>query len=117
MGPIAFEKWAGISFYKAFVSYIGPDPDRPEQPLYIMNHGTSGNTTNKPPRSASDPGCPYHSQCLRWLRSNDLVNWTDMYTTSPDPQWYTVEGGEVHARWDAASMMRDPSGGWVAFPT
>ena len=118
VGQVAFEQWEGVGFFKAFVSYIGPDPAQPDKPLFVMNHGTEGNTTDRPPRSASDPGCPYDSQCLRWLRSNDMLNWSPMYTNSPDPRWYLVSGGGAAARWDAASMMPDPAGrGWLAFPT
>ena len=86
IGQVAFEKWPGVGFFKAFVSYIGPDPDHPDKPLFVMNHGTEGNATDRPARSPGDPGCPYDSQCLRWLQSNDMLHWTAMYTSSPDPR-------------------------------
>jgi len=116
VGPVAPEAWVGVGFFKAFFAYLGPDAQG--RPLFVMNHGTEGNTTNRPPPSAGDPGCPTDSQCLRWHKSNDLLHWTPLYTNHPDPSWYTTTGGGSVARWDAASMMPDPAGaGWLAFPT
>lgn len=44
------------------------------RPLFVMNHGTEGSSqhVNEPPPSAGDPGCPFASQCMRFLTSNDL---------------------------------------------
>lgn len=44
--------------------------------------------------------------------------WTPRWSSHPDPRWYAVNstGGEV-ARWDAAMMLRDGGGGWLAYPT
>ena len=90
VGPVAPEHWRGVGFFKAMISYLGPDPTDPSQPLFVMNHGTEGNTTAKPPSSGHDPGCPFASQCMRFLKSADLRNWQPLYSSHPDPQWCTL---------------------------
>jgi hypothetical protein len=87
----------------------------------VMNHGTEGsaNHINEPPPSTDNPGCPLRTQCMRWLRSNDLVHWQSLWSTHPDPRWYVAGKPQpaqgLTARWDAAMMMRDPenAGAWL----
>ena len=119
VAPVAYEKWKGVGFFKAFVSYVGPDSSG--QPQFVMNHGTEGNTTNRPPPSADDPGCPFASQCMRFLKSSNLLDWEPLYSQHPDPRWYSVGGSSSSSRWDAAMMLQDPDDTtgkeWMAFPT
>jgi hypothetical protein len=80
-----------------------------------MNHGTAGPVTGPDPPSANlpdDRGCPAGtSQCLRWLTSRDLLNWTYVYTNHPDPRYY------ANGRWDHAYVQEDTTrGGFIAFP-
>eukprot|EP01052_Picozoa_sp_SAG31_P038864 SAG31_NODE_5273_length_2639_cov_1.587795_3_plen_165_part_00 len=54
VGTVAPERWPSIGFFKAVLSYVGPDPENKSMPLFIMNHGTEGSSQhpNEPPPSA-----------------------------------------------------------------
>ena len=67
---------------------------------------------------AEDRGCPKGtSQCLRFLKSKDALNWEYMYTLHPDPKWYKNSNGVSKGRWDHAYIQEDTQrGGFIAFP-
>jgi hypothetical protein len=92
------------------------------KPMFVMDHGTSGAVTGPDdPKTPlpNDHGCPAGtSQCLRFLKSTDALNWEYMYTLHPDPKWYKNTNGVSKGRWDHAYIQEDtgPTGGFIAFP-
>ena len=91
------------------------------KPMFVMDHGTSGPVTgpDDPKKPLPDDrGCPAGtSQCLRFLKSTDALNWEYMYTLHPDPRWYKNKNGVSSGRWDHAYIQEDTKrGGFIAFP-
>ena len=90
-------------------------------PMFVMDHGTYGHVAGPDdPHTplGGDRGCPDGTgQCLRFLKSKDLLNWEYMYTLHPDPKWYASRNGVSSGRWDHAYVQEDTKrGGFVAFP-
>ena len=120
-------EWPGVGWFKAFF-YRACPPDPSAKCVWAMNHGTNGNVSGPDDPAVplqNDRGCPAGTgQCLRHLRSHDLMNWKYMYTTHPDASWYELAQTRG-ARWDAAYVLNDTSssntgksvGQMVAFPT
>jgi len=78
-----FEK---VSWFKCMVHKLTTNGD----PIFVMNQGTSGFVTGPDDPTISLPknrGCPgtatNPTQCLRFLTSSDLLNWTYVGRAKP----------------------------------
>ena len=65
-----------MGWFKCMIHKV--QDDDAGNPVFVMNHGTSGPVTgpdNPAKPLPDDRGCPQgQNQCLRWLRSSDLLN-------------------------------------------
>ena len=110
-------EYPGVDWFKCFVhKVVGTDGSD----LFVMNHGTwrdVGGPDDPSVALPADRGCPKGTkQCLRFLKSKDLLHWEYLYTLHPDPKWYAATDGVSTGRWDHAYMQADGDGGFVAFP-
>ena len=87
-------EYPGVGWFKCMIHKV---KDVDGEPMFVMDHGTSGAVTgpDDPTKPlADDRGCPKGtSQCLRFLKSKDALNWEYMYTLHPDPKWYKNSNG------------------------
>ena len=85
------ERERGARFFKCFV---GRCRDR-----YIMNHGVRR---------------PEGQDTMRFYESTDLKTWSYLFSSQPDPRWYTQR------RWDHMYILPkvegDPSAGYWGYP-
>jgi hypothetical protein len=110
-GPIDQEA-PGVQWYKCFVRLLSAG-NATSPPLFVMDHGMGGGS-NDGSQDPDDRGCPFDGQCLRFLSSTNLLNWTYMYTMHPDPRWYNTGGRFDHMYIDAVGA--EAGGGYVGFP-
>ena len=110
-GPIN-EEAPGVQWYKCFVHLLSAG-NASSPPLFVMDHGMGGGG-NDGSHDPDNRGCPFGGQCLRFLSSINLLNWTYMYTMHPDPRWYNTGGRFDHMYIDAVGAAA--GGGFVGFP-
>ena len=106
----AFNAEAGnVGWFKCMIHKV---KDVDGKPMFVMDHGTSGAVTGPDDPSTplpDDRGCPAGtSQCLRFLKSTDALNWEYIYTLHPDTKWYASRHGTnvSSGRWDHGAYFQ-----------